>query len=75
MKIQDRCCQGLSASCDSHRRTVAGEIDAQTPPATAWFASSGHDHRDSGTPASPGGVQAIALDPGDLHGSERRAAT
>ncbi|WP_239657359.1 hypothetical protein [Mycobacterium riyadhense] len=27
------------------------------------------------TPASPGGVQAIALDPGDLHGSERRAAT
>ena len=61
VKIHDRCCQGLSASSESHRRTVAGEIDAQTPAAIAWRASSGHDHRDSGNPASSGGVQAIAL--------------
>src|SRR6185437_8735461 len=61
MKIHDRYCQGLIASSDSHRRTVAGESDAAIPSSTAWRASSGHDHRDSGRPLSAGGVQAIAL--------------
>jgi len=61
MKIHDWYCQGLSASSDSHRRTVAGEIDAQIPSSTAWRASSGHDHRDRGRPCPAGGVQANAL--------------
>ena len=41
MKIQDRYCQGLSASSASQRRTVDAEIDAHTPSLTAWRASSG----------------------------------
>src|SRR4029077_3750846 len=63
MKIHDWYCHGLSASSDSHLRTVACEIDSQIPVATAWRASSGHDHRDSGSPLSAGGVQASALTP------------
>ena len=31
MKIHDRYCQGLRASSDSQRRTVAVEMDAQIP--------------------------------------------
>jgi hypothetical protein len=61
MKIHDWYCQGLSASCDSHRRMVAGDIDPQIPSVIACSASSGHHHRDSGNPVSRGGVQAIAL--------------
>jgi hypothetical protein len=61
MKIHDWYCQGLIASSDSHRRTVAEEIDAAIPSSTACRASSGHDHRDSGSPLSAGRVQAIAL--------------
>ena len=61
MKIHDRYCQGLRASSDSQRRTVAVEMHAQIPSATAWRASSGQLHRDIGNPASAGGVQAAAL--------------
>ena len=61
MKIHDRYCQGLRASSDSQRRTVAVEMDAQIPSATACRASSGQLHRDIGNPASAGGVQAAAL--------------
>jgi hypothetical protein len=66
MKIHYRCCHGLSASSESHRRMVAGEIDPQIPSLIACSASSAPDHRDSGTPLSRGGVQAIALNPGEL---------
>ena len=61
MKIHDRYCQGLRASSDSQRRTVAVEMDAQIPSATACRAGSGQLHRDIGNPASAGGVQAAAL--------------
>ena len=61
MKIHHRYCQGLRASSDSQRRTVAVEMDAQIPSATACRASSGQLHRDIGNPASAGGVQAAAL--------------
>src|SRR5664279_6118348 len=61
IKIHDWYCQGLRASSDNQRRTVAGEIDRQIPAVTACRASSGHDQRDNGWPASFGGVQAIAL--------------
>ncbi|KMV13537.1 hypothetical protein ACT16_23915, partial [Mycobacterium heckeshornense] len=61
MKIHDRYCQGLSASSGSHRPTVGAEIDSQIPLATAWPASFGHDQRESGTPASAGGIHAAAL--------------
>ena len=61
MKIHYRCCHGLSASSESHRRMVAREIDPQIPSLIACSASPAPDHRDSGTPLSRGGVQAIAL--------------
>ena len=61
MRIHDWYCHGLSASSDSHRRMVAGDIDPQIPSVIACSARSGHDHRDSGNPLSRGGVQAIAL--------------
>ena len=49
MKIHDWNCQGLSASWDSHRRTVEEEIVGQIPAVMACRARSGHDHRDSGS--------------------------
>ena len=75
MKIHDWYCHGLSASSDNHRRTVAGEIDPQIPSVTACRASSGHDHRDSGSPLSLGGVQAIALTRATCTGVNTGSAT
>ncbi len=54
MKIQERCCQGLSASSASQRRTVEADTNAAMPRATASRASSGQDQRDSGALVSAG---------------------
>jgi hypothetical protein len=53
-KIQDRYCQGLSASSLSQRRTVEGEIDPAMDRATTSRANSGHDQRDRGAPVPAG---------------------
>ncbi|MEV7302532.1 hypothetical protein [Streptomyces clavifer] len=54
MKIQERCCQGLSASSLSQRRTVEAEIFSVMARVTASRASSGHHQRESGIPDSVG---------------------
>ena len=74
MKIHDWYCHGLSASSDNHRRTVDGEIDAQIPSVMTCRASSGHDHRDNGSPRL-GRAARHRLDLGDLHRGEHRRAT
>jgi len=51
----------LIASAASQRATVAGLIMSTMPWPTASLASSVTDHRDNGTPACSGGVQASAL--------------
>ncbi|OIJ88470.1 hypothetical protein BIV24_21450 [Streptomyces colonosanans] len=61
MKIQEWCCQGLSASLASQRRTVEADTNVAMPRTIASWASSGHDQRDSGTPLSAGNRQASAL--------------
>lgn len=61
MKIQDRYCQGLSASSRNQRRTVDAETVSVIPRAVISAANSGHDQRDSGTPVSAGIWQASAL--------------
>src|SRR6476646_8128288 len=61
MKIHDWYCHGLRASSAIQRRTEDAEIDEQIPAMTACRASSGHDHRDNGSPWSAGRVQATAL--------------
>lgn len=60
MKIQERCCQGLSASWSSQWRTVEADTKAAMPRSMASRASSGADQRDSGTPLSAGSRQAGA---------------
>jgi hypothetical protein len=60
-EIQDRCCQGLSASAVRMRRTVDAEIASVMPAAMTSAASSGQLHRDSGTWCSAGSWQASAL--------------
>ena len=74
MKIQDRYCQGLSASASSQRRTVEAETDATMPRAAASRASSGHDQRDSGAPVSAGSWQARALTSATWTGVKRAGA-
>src|SRR5215831_6465738 len=59
-EIQDRCCQGLRASSVSHRRMVEAEVVTWQRAASSR-ASSGQDHRDSGTPVSAGSAQARAM--------------
>jgi hypothetical protein len=54
MKIQERSCQGLMASSPSQRRTVEAETGPVMLRAASSAASSGHDQRDSGVPASAG---------------------
>ncbi|GHD78632.1 hypothetical protein GCM10010317_098240 [Streptomyces mirabilis] len=54
MKIQDRYCQGLSASWCSHRRTVDAEMVSVIPRTVGSAAGSGQDHRESGTSVSAG---------------------
>ncbi len=61
MKIQDRYCQGLSASSRSQRRTVDAETVSVIPRVISSAASSGQDHCDSGTPVSAGNWQASAV--------------
>jgi hypothetical protein len=61
MKIQDRYCQGLSASSRSQRRTVDAETVSVIPRAASSAANSGHDQRAIGTPVSAGNWQASAL--------------
>lgn len=61
MKIQDRYCQGLSASSRNQRRTVDAETVSVIPRAVSSAANSGQDQRDSGTPVSAGNWQASAL--------------
>ncbi|MFJ8856416.1 hypothetical protein [Streptomyces sp. NPDC102437] len=61
MKIQERCCQGLSASWASQRRTVEADKAGAMPRAVASRASSGHDQRASGVPVSAGSWQARAF--------------
>ena len=59
-EIQERCCQGLSASPASHRRIVDAEAAIWQRPASSQ-ASSGQLHRDSGTPVSAGSAHASAM--------------
>lgn len=49
MKVPERCCQGLSASWASQRRTVDADMNGVMPRRAASRASSGHDQRESGT--------------------------
>jgi hypothetical protein len=57
----DRYCHGLTASRASHRHTVEADIASAMPSPTTSRASSGHDHRDNGTPARAANWQASAL--------------
>lgn len=61
MKVPERCCQGLSASWASQRRTVDADMNGVMPRRAASRASSGHDQRESGTSLSAGSRQAGAL--------------
>jgi hypothetical protein len=72
MKIHDWCCQGLSVSSRSQRRTVEAEIEPAMQRATISRASSGHDQRDSGVPVSAGSWQARALTSATCTGVKRR---
>jgi hypothetical protein len=60
MEIHDRCCQGLSASASSQRRTVDGETRTLQRVAS-WRVSSGLLHRDNGTPVAAGSSHANAI--------------
>jgi len=51
MKVQERCCQGLSASSASHLPTVEAETASVVPRVMASRASSGQLHTDSGLAA------------------------
>lgn len=59
-KIQERCCQGLSASAASQRAIVASEASVTARSMTSRC-SSAREKRDSGTPCSRGRSHAIAL--------------
>lgn len=61
----------MRAASASHRRMAAADIDSAIPAATASRASSGHDHRSSGAPASAGSWQARALSSATLIGVNR----
>ena len=59
-KIQERCCQGLSASSASQRAIVAAEASL-TPRSTTSRCSSAREKRESGMPCSRGSSQATAF--------------
>ncbi|RFU42504.1 hypothetical protein DZF91_06330 [Actinomadura logoneensis] len=61
MKIQVWCCQRLSASWQSQRRTVDAETVSVTRRAASSAASSRHDQRASGVPVWAGSCRVWAL--------------
>jgi hypothetical protein len=60
-KIQDRCCQGLSASAASQRRTVEADTDDTAPRRMASTARSGQLHLASGVLLAAGSSHANAF--------------